>query len=42
LILFYIVRGGVNLFYNYLLARFAFSQYHILAYRLFENYLGME
>jgi len=42
LILFYIVRGGVNLFYNYLLARFAFSRYHILAYRLFENYLGME
>jgi len=41
LILFYIFRSLFNLFYFYLLNRFSQSRYSILAYRLFENYLGM-
>ena len=41
LIVFYIARSAMNLFYFYLLARFAKGRYHLLAYRLFENYLGM-
>ncbi len=41
LILFYIFRSAINLFYFYLLARFSQGRYHLLAYRLFENYMGM-
>ena len=41
LILFYMFRSLFNLFYFYLLNRFSQSRYSILAYRLFENYLGM-
>ena len=41
LILFYILRGGLNLLYFYLLAKFANGRTHLLAFRLFENYLGM-
>jgi len=41
LIFFYIFRSTINLFYFYLLARFSKGRYHLLAYRLFENYLGM-
>jgi len=41
LILFYIFRGGLNLLYFYLLAKFANGRTHLLAFRLFENYLGM-
>ena len=41
LILFYIIRGGLNLLYFYLLAKFANGRMHLLAFRLFENYLGM-
>ncbi len=41
LIFFYLFRSGVNLFYFYLLSRFSRGRYHLLAYRLFENYLGM-
>jgi len=41
LVLFYIFRSLFNLFYFYLLNRFSQSRYSILAYRLFENYLGM-
>lgn len=40
LILFYLGRSVLNLFYIYLLARFARGRYHLIAYRLFENYLG--
>ncbi len=40
LIVFYLFRSVVNLFYFYLLARFSKGRYHLLAYRLFENYLG--
>ena len=40
LIIFYLFRSVVNLFYFYLLARFSKGRYHLLAYRLFENYLG--
>jgi ABC-type multidrug transport system fused ATPase/permease subunit len=42
LILFYIFRAMLNLFYLYLLARFARGRYHVIAYRLFENYLGRD
>ncbi|MBN2895953.1 MAG: ABC transporter ATP-binding protein [Campylobacterales bacterium] len=41
LILFYLLRSGINFIYFYLLARFAQGRYHLLAYRLFENYLGL-
>lgn len=41
LIFFYVFRSAINLFYFYLLARFARGRYHLLAYRLFENYLGL-
>ena len=41
LIFFYIFRGVLNLFYFYLLSKFANGRKHLLAFRLFENYLGM-
>lgn len=41
LITFYILRGIINLFYSYLLAKFSKGRTHILAYKLFTNYLGM-
>lgn len=41
LILFYFLRSLLNLGYFYLLAKFSKGRYHLLAYRLFENYLGM-
>jgi ATP-binding cassette, subfamily B, bacterial PglK len=41
LIVFYILRSAINLFYFYVLNRFSQGRYHLLAYRLFENYMGM-
>lgn len=41
LIFFYIFRSLINLVYFYLLNRFTQGRYHLLAYRLFENYMGM-
>lgn len=41
LIGFYVFRGVFNLFYTWLLSRFSFGRYHLLAYRLFENYLSL-
>ena len=41
LIFFYIFRSIINLFYFYLLNRFTQGRYHLLAYRLFENYMGL-
>jgi len=41
LIVFYLFRSGVNIFYFYLLARFSKGRYHTIAYRLFENYVAM-
>ena len=41
LILFYILRSIINLFYFYALARFSQGRYYLIAYRLFENYIGM-
>ena len=41
LIFFYIFRSIVNLVYFYLLSRFTQGRYHLLAYRLFENYMGL-
>ena len=41
LIFFYLFRSAINLFYFYLLNRFTQGRYHLLAYRLFENYMGM-
>ncbi len=40
LIFFYTFRSLINLFYFYFLAKFSFSRYHIIAYKLFHNYLG--
>lgn len=40
LLIFYISRSLLNLFYVYVLAKFSKGRYHLLAYRLFENYLG--
>jgi len=42
LIAFYIFRAVFNLIYFYLLNKFSQGRYHLLAYRLFENYIGME
>ena len=42
LLFFYLVRALLNLGYFYLLAKFSKGRYHLLAYRLFENYLGMD
>lgn len=41
LIFFYIFRSIINLIYFYMLNRFTQTRYHLLAYRLFENYLGL-
>lgn len=41
LVFFYVLRGGLNICYFYLLARFSKGRMHLLAFRLFENYLGM-
>lgn len=41
LMFFYICRSGINLFYFHLMARFSQGRYHLIVYRLFENYLGL-
>ena len=41
LIFFYLFRSAINLFYAYLLSKFTQGRYHLLAYRLFENYMGL-
>jgi ABC-type multidrug transport system fused ATPase/permease subunit len=41
LLIFYFLRSMLNLGYFYLLAKFSKGRYHLIAYRLFENYLGM-
>ena len=41
LICFYVVRSAINLLYFYMLSRFTEGRYHLLAYRLFENYMGL-
>ncbi len=41
LIFFYLFRSLINLLYFYLLNRFTQGRYHLLAYRLFENYMGL-
>ena len=41
LIFFYIFRSAINLLYFYALNRFAQGRYHLLAYRLFEKYMGL-
>ncbi|MFA5216251.1 ATP-binding cassette domain-containing protein [Sulfuricurvum sp.] len=41
LLIFYFLRSALNLGYFYLLAKFSKGRYHLIAYRLFENYLGM-
>ena len=40
LIFFYIFRSAINLTYFYFLAKFSFSRYHLIAYKLFQNYIG--
>ena len=41
LILFYLLRSFINFVYFHLLASFSQGRYHLLAYRLFENYMSM-
>ena len=41
LIIFYIFRSIVNLFYFYMLNRFSQGRYHVIASRLFANYMGL-
>lgn len=41
LFVFYIFRSIINLIYFYLLARFSHGRYHLVAFRLFQNYLGL-
>ena len=41
LIFFYFFRSTINLLYFYLLSRFTQSRYHLLASRLFKNYMAM-
>lgn len=41
LLIFYFLRSLLNLGYFHLLAKFSKGRYHLIAYRLFENYLGM-
>lgn len=41
LIIFYLFRGTLNLFYLYMMSKFSKGRMHLLAFRLFENYLGM-
>ncbi|WP_232227875.1 ABC transporter ATP-binding protein/permease [Hippea sp. KM1] len=41
LVFFYIFRSVFNLLYFYLLSRFSQGRYHLIAYKLFEKYLGM-
>ncbi len=41
LIFFYIFRSIINLIYFHMLTRFTQTRYHLLAYRLFENYMGL-
>ncbi len=41
LVIFYIVRAAYTVMYSYLLNRFAFGRYHVFAYRLFRNYVGL-
>ena len=41
LIFFYLLRSLLNMGYFYLLAKFSKGRFHLLAYRLFESYLGM-
>ena len=41
LIAFYIFRAIFSYFYFYLLARFSQGRFHLIAFRLFENYLGL-
>ncbi|TLD87221.1 ABC transporter ATP-binding protein [Helicobacter sp. MIT 05-5294] len=41
LLFFYLFRSLINLFYQYLLARFTFGRYHLIVERLFRNYLGI-
>jgi ABC-type multidrug transport system fused ATPase/permease subunit len=41
LIGFYLFRGVINITYFYFLHTFSQGRYHLLAYRLFQNYMGM-
>lgn len=41
LVFFYLFRSLINIFYFYLLSKFTQGRYHLLAYRLFENYMNM-
>ena len=38
---FYIFRSLVNIFFNFLMAKFSQGRYHLIVHRLFENYMGL-
>ena len=38
---FYVFRSAVNLFYFHMMSRFTQSRYHLIACKLFRNYMGM-
>jgi len=40
LIFFYIFRGFLNYLYVFLLSKFTQTRYYVIAYKLFENYMG--
>ena len=41
LILFYILRGAINIVYYFFLGKFSAGRYHNIAYKLFSNYMSM-
>jgi len=41
LIVFYFFRSIINISYVYAMAKFSQGRYHLIVYRLFENYMGM-
>lgn len=41
LFLFYVLRSALNIVYIYLMTKFSQGRYHLIVFRLFENYMGM-
>ncbi len=41
LIIFYILRGAINIVYYFFLGKFSAGRYHNIAYKLFSNYMSM-
>ena len=41
LFVFYVFRSILNIFFNFLMAKFSQGRYHLIVHRLFENYMGL-